>query len=502
MAHQASEELKPFQFGGHHKRKFGILAGVGVLLFILGIVLSTIKLPADEAAESHGAPAKEEHGAKPEHGSAAGKPTAQFASAQHEAAGHAEGEKAEGHAAATHEGDHAAGGHHMEDDAKSPNGTWRRAQWHEEQEIAPHHEKEVTMMSKIGVSLMIGSYWWFAVALFGVFFMAVGYAANAGWYVMIKRVLESYYRYMPIGAVVMLIVFFAFGEHIYDWRAPMAEHDELIQGKSAFLSVGFILGTGFLLVGIWSWFGHLLRKNSIAEEAQGGLVYYEKSRKTGILFLPFFGFGFSAFCFLWIMSVDPHWFSTIFAVYCFAGLFVSGLTVTMFITTGMKREGYLPNLSGDHLHDLGKFMFAISVFWAYIWISQYLLIWYANIPEETIYYYNRFQDYKLLFAVNLLINFFFPFITLMTRDAKRRVESLRFAGSVMIFGRFLDAFLLFVPGALGSEGGFSVMLMSAGAVCIFGALFLFLIFSGYNGQLMEARKHPFYEESVHHSTGV
>lgn len=499
MAHQATEELKPFRMGSHHTRNFGILAAVGVVLFVLGIVFSLIKLPAAE--EESAAPAgKEEHheeGAKPEHhGDAGGKLTVQYASANHEAEAHG-GAKAEGE-------EHAAAGHggHVIHDTKSEGGTWRRAQFHDDQAIATHHEKEVTLSSKIGVALLIGGYLWLAVALFGIFFMAVSYTANAGWYVMFKRVLESFYRFLPIGSIILLIVFFAFGASIYDWRAESAAHDELIQHKSAFLNVAFILGTGVLLVGVWALLGHMLRTNSLAEEANGGLTYHKKSQGTSILFLVLFGFGFSAFAFLWIMSVDPHWFSTIFGVYCFAGLFVSGMTVTMFITTGLKKEGYLPNFSADHLHDIGKFMFAFSVFWAYIWVSQYLLIWYANIPEETIYYYNRFQDYSVLFAVNVLINFIFPFIALMTRDAKRKAESLRSAGRVMLFGRFLDAFLLLVPGALGAHGGFSVMLMAAGAVCVFGSVFLFVVYSGFNGLKMEPTKHPFYEESLHHSTGV
>ena len=147
-------------------------------------------------------------------------------------------------------------------------------------------------------------------------------------------------------------------------------------------------------------------------------------------------------------------------------------------------------------------MFAFSVFWAYIWISQYLLIWYANIPEETIYYWNRFQDYKFLFGLNAIINFIFPFIALMTRDAKRKIDSLRSVGRVMMFGRFLDVFLLLVPGVLGAGGGFSVMLMAAGAVLFFGGIFFFVVYKGFEGAPTEARNHPYFEESLHHSTGV
>jgi hypothetical protein len=499
MAQHATEDLKPFRLGSNHSKGFLTLALVGIVLFVLGIGLSFVKLAGEEEETHAPAPAAApagEHGGAGEHHSDAGTgKMAQYASADHAATTPAEGGAT---AEATH---HEA--HHIFDDT-TESGTWRRAHWHEDNAIEAHHEARVPgLAAKIGVSLMIGGYWWFAVALFGVFFIAVCYTANAGWYLPIKRILENYYRFLPIGIAIMLAVFFGFGSEIYEWMVPgIGEHDALIHHKEPFLNVAFILGTGLLLVGLWAFCGHLLKQQSKKEDVEGGLANYMKSKVVSVAFLPLFGFGFSFFIFLWIMSVDPHWFSTIFAVYCFAGLFVSGMTVTMFITTGLKREGYLPSFGADHLHDIGKFMFAFSVFWAYIWVSQYLLIWYANIPEETIYYYNRFQDYKLLFAVNVLINFVFPFISLMPREAKRKIESLRSVGRVMLFGRFLDAFLLLVPGALGAAGGFHVMLMAAGAVCLVGAIFLFVVYKGFEDAPIEARKHPFFEESLHHNTGV
>ena len=502
MANHALEELKPFRMGSNHTKGIGILAGVGLVLFILGIALSFVKLDTDaEPAAPHGATGgAEEH---KEHSDAAqsGK-MAQYASAQHEATAGGEA-KTEEHA----EGHEAAAGHHAGPqlyDHISEGGTWTRAEWHESQAIEEHHERAVPGLgAKIGVSLMIAGYFWLAIALFGVFFISVCYTANAGWYVPFKRILENFYRFLPIGAIIMLAVAAIFRGDIYQWLVPgIADHDELIHHKGAFLNWGFLIGTGVFLVSLWAFCGHLLKVNSKKEETEGGMVNYMKSKVVSVAFLPLFGFGFSFFTFLWIMSVDPHWFSTIFAVYCFAGLFVSGFTVTMFITTGLKREGYLPSFKSDQLHDIGKFMFAFSVFWAYIWVSQYLLIWYANIPEETIYYYNRFQDYKVLFALNVVINFIIPFIALMPREAKRKIESLRSVGRVMMFGRFLDVFLLMVPGALGAAGGFHVMMIAAGAVCMVGAIFLFVVYKGLEDAPMEPRKHPFFEESLHHDTGV
>ncbi len=502
MANHASEELKSFRMDSNHTKGIGMLAAIGAVLFVLGIALSFVKLDTDAEAA---APHEEKVGAEEhkEHGDASKGKMAHYASAQHEATAGGEA-KAEGHGEAHAEAHAAHHGGVQIYDSISEGGTWRRAQWHEDQAAEAHHERAVPgLKAKIGVSLMIAAYLWFAVALFGVFFIAVCYTANAGWYVPIKRVMENYYRFIPIGAAMMLAVAFLFGSDIYQWLVPgIADHDSLIRHKGAFLNWAFLIGTGVFLTSTWAFCGHLLKANSKKEDVEGGLVNYMKSKVVSVAFLPLFGFGFSFFAFLWIMSVDPHWFSTIFAVYCFAGLFVSGMTITMFITTGLKREGYLPSFGADQLHDVGKFMFAFSVFWAYIWVSQYLLIWYANIPEETIYYYNRFQDYKVLFALNVVINFIFPFIALMPREAKRKIESLRSVGRVMLFGRFLDAFLLMVPGALGAAGGFHVMMIAAGATCMVGSIFLFVVYKGLEDAPTEARKHPFFEESLHHDTGV
>ena len=373
-----------------------------------------------------------------------------------------------------------------------------------------HHE--VTDASKFGASLLGGTFWWLCVALFGVFFIAVGYVSEAGWYVAVKRVIEPFYRFLPIGGILLILIFFIFGEHVFDWRYySLNEFDEngnkvlfdtLIDGKRPFLSVVFVFATSVFLVGLWTLFGHLFRTMSLKEEANGGYSYHNKARTYSAMFLPIFGLGFALTCFLWLMSIDAHWFSTIYAVYVFAGLFTSGAMITSLIAMHLKEKGFLPVLSGDHVHDLGKFIFAFSVFWAYIWVSQFLLIWYANIPEETVYFFTRQQDFGFLFGANVAINFAFPFLALMTRESKRKHLSLRAVIRVLLVGRFLDMFLLIIPGALGADYGFGDVVMMAGAFVMLGGVFLLIVFKGFEQTSLVAKNHPFYEESIHHSTGV
>ncbi|MEM6269745.1 MAG: hypothetical protein AAF998_09925 [Bacteroidota bacterium] len=548
-----------FRLTGKYTRNFGIMSGVGLVLLILGYVLST---SGGSGEGDHGGDHGDQHEVGAHDGAHSDAGTGevfQYVNDQnghgdgdhdgdshdgdgHDGDGHdgdshdgdshhgddhakSDGEHDAGHDSEAHHGDehgegedHAAvggadhgdghggahagehgGGHHAEDHIQ--NGTWRRAKVYPEQYTMVHHDKEVTPMSLFGASILGGTFFWFIVALFGVFFIAVGYLANAGWYIIFKRILENYYRFLPIAGVLLLVTFFVFGDALYEWYHLEVGVDKLIDGKRGFLNVVFILITMVLLIAAWTFLGHLFKKASLKEESEGGLTWYNKSMRYSAIFMPLFALGFVTCSFLWIMSIDAHWFSTIFGVYCFAGLFVSGMTITMFISVHLHDKGHI-KLSGNQMHDVGKFMFAFSVFWAYIWVSQYLLIWYANIPEETVYYYQRLENYQLLFALNVVINFVFPFIALMTRKAKREFASLRSVGRVMLVGRFLDIYLLIAPGVLGSEGGMAPMMMMFGAFLLIGGVFLWVVFKGFEDAPLLATKHPYYQESIHHDTGV
>lgn len=517
--HKELEEAKPFKFTGNYTKNFLGMVVLGVILIFAGFGLTKIG-GSDHGGhgteqEHHEGDHEEGTSHEDDHGDAGG--IMHFTTDPGHGGGHG-ADHGEGH-----EEEHLGYGafNHKE------NGTWRRAYVHPEQTTladengedilvdgkpvhsgAHHHPSDV---SKFGASILGGAFWWLCIALFGVFFIAVGYMANAGWYISVKRILEPYYRFLPIGALVMLAIFFIFGGEVWDWRFyelnkmdgdKQVLFDTLIDGKSPFLSVVFILATGVLIIGLWTFFGHMLRQNSLKEEKLGGLEYHKKSVRLSAAFLPVFALGFSLTCFVWLMSLEPHWFSTIYAVYCFAGLFVSGALVTNLIAIHLSEKKHLPEFGAEHKHDLSKFMFAFSVFWAYIWVSQFLLIWYANIPEETTYYAHRFENYYFLFAANFVLNFVFPFLALMTRNSKRSNLSIRGVSRVMIIGRFFDIFLLIAPGALGADWGFGDLVMMAGAFVLFGGIFLYIVFKGFEQADMVPKKHPYYKESVNHSTGV
>lgn len=297
------------------------------------------------------------------------------------------------------------------------------------------------------------------IALMAGFFMCCSITAWAGWYVVFKRVWESISMFLMIGIPLMLVVgigIMLHWHHLYHWADPaMVEvggdhYDKLIDGKSGFLNTGWYVG-GTLILGV-IWFALLskIRSISIAEDREGseGFKKHYNVRKYAAIFLPFAGFGSAAMVWQWVMSIDPHWYSTMFAWYTGASWFVSMVAVTIIVLQHLKSRGYYQNVSDEHFHDLGKFLFAFSIFWTYLWFSQYMLIWYANVGEETIYFKQRIDNYPILFYLNLAINFVAPFFILMRNDTKRKMGSLGFTAGLILVGHWLDFFLMIKPGVL------------------------------------------------------
>jgi Ni/Fe-hydrogenase subunit HybB-like protein len=197
----------------------------------------------------------------------------------------------------------------------------------------------------------------------------------------------------------------------------------------------------------------------------------------------------------WIMSIDTHWFSTLFGWYVFATMFVSALTALMMIVLYLKSKGYMPEVNKSHIHDIAKFMFAFSIFWTYLWFSQFMLIWYANIPEEVTYYMARFGEYKAVFFTMVVLNFIFPVMVLMSRDAKRNHGFIYAAGIVILFGHWLDIFIMIMPGSVG--GHWTLGLVQIGTLLGFVGLFINVVFRSLAKAPLMPEGHPMFVESKH-----
>lgn len=294
------------------------------------------------------------------------------------------------------------------------------------------------------VDFLVNNIYFVTVAVSGVFFLAVTGVLQASWITPYKRIPEAMTKYLPYGFALMLLTFFGLHD-LYEWtHTEVVKNDPILIQKVAWLNTAGFMSRMVIIFMAWIFCGRRLL--GLSKKQDEGVDVADKLISTSALSLVLFSFAIFVAAFDWLMSVEPHWFSTIYGVGFFAGSFVSGMTFICLITIKLREWGYLEGVVNDnHFHDMGKWMFGFSVFWAYIWLSQFLLIWYANIPEETEYYVLRMDHWGYAFWANLIINFAIPFFGLMTRAAKRSTTRLKIIGSVILFGHFLDLYLMVAP---------------------------------------------------------
>lgn len=355
-------------------------------------------------------------------------------------------------------------------------------------------------------NLLLMSYYFTCVCAAGLFFICLQYVAQAGWSAGLLRIPEAFAKVLPIASVILIIVAASglLTHNLYHhWHQEgitevgNPNYDPIIAGKASYLNMPFFLVRMVLLLGIYSIFARVITKFSNNEDLEGGLSSYKKNFKFAIIFLIIFGFTTPLWAFDTIMSLEAHWFSTMFGWYNFAAMWVSGLCTITLTVILLKKSGYMTWINENHLHDLGKFIFAFSIFWTYVWFSQFLLIYYANIPEETVYFYKRWEPaYKPWFWVNIVINFLAPILILMTRDSKRQMNTLMFVCIMLLCGHWLDYYMMIMPGTVAEHRGFGII--EIGTALGFAGLFTFLMLTQLSKKSLVSSNHPFLQESLHH----
>lgn len=324
--------------------------------------------------------------------------------------------------------------------------------------------------SRAWPALLLNAFYFLTLALGAMVFLSIHHVSNAGWSAALRRVPEAMMAYVPIGAVAMLLVFFG-RRDVYSWSHGLPATTAAMRMKAAFLNSPFFFGRMAVVLAIWCGFAYLLWRESSRQDQDGLLEHTHRSKKYSAIFLAVFALTFSLASFDWLMSIEAEFYSTIFAFYCFSGLFVSGIAAVAVLVILLRRRGLLSQINEDHLHNLGKLIFGFSTFWAYLWVSQYLLIYYANLPEETVFYLRQTSTpgWKALFQINLLVNWLFPFALLISRKAKRKEGLLLAACVVILFGHWLDLYLLIFP-SLGLS--WTIGIVDVALVAGVGALFL------------------------------
>ncbi len=370
------------------------------------------------------------------------------------------------------------------------------------------------------------------IAFISLFTLAAFTTAYAGWHTVMKRVWEAYSLFLVVGFVFLLVLVagvWMHWHHLYHWAVDGLTdpanpgYDAILAGKSGFLNKGWYTFGTIIIVGIWIMFAMRLRSLSVQEDSQGGGDYsiHRKIKVTSAIFLPIAAFTSCAMIWQWIMSIDAHWYSTMFAWYTTASWMVSALAITILMLIYLKSKGYYQNVTPEHFHDIGKYLFGFSVFWTYLWFSQYMLIWYANNGEETGYFLHRVNHYPVIWYANLALNFVLPFLILMRNDTKRKFGTLGFVSVIVLIGHWVDFFMMIKPGALitakeaalhaaGGHGGhgdltFDFMMgftipgfLEIGTFLGFGALFVYVAFSQLAKAKLEPEHDPYLGESLHH----
>ncbi|MEO5912264.1 MAG: quinol:cytochrome C oxidoreductase [Pelobium sp.] len=349
------------------------------------------------------------------------------------------------------------------------------------------------------LNLLLMSYYFTCVCAAGLFFCAIQFVAQAGWSASLLRVPQAFAKVLPFASIVLLIVVASglFTNNLYhSWNShEAAEH--FSSSKASYLTPLFFLSRLVLFLGAYSVFAILITKLSNNEDLEGGLSSYKKSIKYSAIFLVIFGFTTPLWAFDTIMSLEAHWFSTMFGWYNFAAMWVAGLAAITLTVILLKKAGYMPWLNDNHMHDLGKFVFAFSIFWTYIWFSQFLLIYYANMPEETVYFYKRLEgNFLPLFWLNLIVNFMSPVLILMSRDGKRKLNVLMGVCILLLCGHWLDYYMMIMPGTIAENAGFGIV--EIGTAVGFVGLFTFSILTSLSKVPLAPKNHPFLEESLNH----
>ncbi|MCU0360846.1 MAG: quinol:cytochrome C oxidoreductase [Bacteroidia bacterium] len=358
-------------------------------------------------------------------------------------------------------------------------------------------------------NVFAGSFFFMAIALAAAFFLGLQYAAEAGWSTTIKRVIEAVTMFLPWG-LSLLMLLFILGQlhvhHIYHWMAEgistpgHANYDEVIANKMGYFGWFWWVRTILYVVG-WLYFTFKLRNNSLAADKLDIDInnsFHWKNVKLGAWFMVLFAVTSSTASWDWVMSIDTHWFSTLFGWYIFSGMWVSALIAITILIIWLKKLGYLEFVTESTIHDMGKWMFAISFLWTYLYFSQFMLIWYADIPEEVVYYQTRWESYKALMWTVFFINFALPMVMLMSRDSKRNFFFLMFVGTIIFIGHYLDVIMIVMPGTVGhSWTGLSWM--EFGTFFFFLGLFIYVVLNALAKAPLKVKHHPFLEESLHHS---
>lgn len=347
-------------------------------------------------------------------------------------------------------------------------------------------------------AFLVAFFYFTSLALGGFFFTSIHHLSNAGWNVNIRRISEAFMSFLPIALITGLVLLLG-TYSLFEWLHPEAvKTDNLLQHKEAYLNQTFFVIRFVSCLVLWVWMSRKMIFNSVKQDETGDQKLTTKTVPLAIASIFVFALTYSLFSVDTLMSLSPHWFSTIFGIYTFSGLFQSTMAAMILLILYIKKNGQLAGyVTEDHLHDLGKYLLGFTVFWAYIAYSQYMLIWYANLPEETFFFMDRAKGSWVYLSASLIVfKFIVPFFALLPRWAKRTPAHLAAVSILILIMQFVDIYWLVYP----SYSADSIVFGAPEILIFVGfmGLFLFAVSKFLQKNNLVPIKDPRIEESIHH----
>lgn len=349
---------------------------------------------------------------------------------------------------------------------------------------------------------LIVNYYFFSLAMGGAFFFVIQSISQSGWSSAFKRVSEAMMSYLPFAAVFFLLLWFGMKD-LYQWsHRESVALDPVLQHKSVFLNIPFFFLRMIIYFALWIVFARKLRQLSLKEDltdtenTDGIMLLFGKTELYSKIFIFILAITFSLSAIDWIMSLDVKWYSTIFALKNLVAAFLHGVSILTLIVFILYKRGYFPFFNEYHLHDFARYIFMLSIIWGYFWFAQFMIIWYGNIPEETVYYGVRWHEgWKVLFFLEIGLNWFIPFMVLLPVKTSRNMTVITVVIIFLIIGQYLDLFVQVIPG---TAGAFKFGWISAGTFLGFAGLFALVIATTLSKAKILPFNHPYLDESLNH----
>ena len=369
------------------------------------------------------------------------------------------------------------------------------------------------LMMAVGIAALIAAFMgdpqrgWANVLLNNVYFVSLAAGAllfasiqrvtHSGWSAGFIRVPEAMAGFLPVAAILFLVMIFG-AQSLYHWsHADAVAHDPLLAHKAPYLNLPFWSIRMGIYFALWILMFVIIRRLSVREDATGGLDIFKKLEHRAKVFIFIVIITFSFAMIDWVMSIDAHWYSTIFAIRNFVAAFHHSAIVITFIVLLMNQKGYFPFLNKSHLGDFSRYIFMLCIIWGYFWFAEFMLIWYANIPEETAYFLPRIrgEGWRFYFFANIAINWFLPFVLLMPKATARNKTVLKVVIPILIVGQFIDLYIQIFPGTVGEQVlGFQEI----GTFVGFAGLFMLVTGWVLSRANLYPVNHPYLEESKNH----